>query len=127
MNMFSHIKKYEFTLRARFCRAHSWHGRSHVLGRTFVHSVAPTECTNGTVTLCVCPSRERQLQNFHRGRAPRRSVDSLKSNLRMRAKSTSSRPGRCTAMIVETLPGLGVIAPACRCCRTLGAVTVEQA
>ena len=41
-------------------------------------------------------------------------LDSLKSNLRMQAESTSSRRGRCTAMIVETLAGLGVIAPACQ-------------
>ena len=42
------------------------------------------------------------------------ALDSLKSNLRVRAESTSSRPGRCTSMIAETLAGLGVIAPACQ-------------
>ena len=42
------------------------------------------------------------------------TLDSLKSNLRVRAESTSSRPGRCTAMIAETLAGLGVNASACQ-------------
>ena len=42
------------------------------------------------------------------------ALDSLKINLEMRAELTNSRPGRCTAMIVETLAGLGVIAPACQ-------------
>ena len=42
------------------------------------------------------------------------TLDSPKSNLRMQAESTSSRPGRCTAMVLETLAGLGMIAPACQ-------------
>ena len=42
------------------------------------------------------------------------TLDSLKSNLQTQAESTSSRPGRCTVMIAETLAGLGVIAPACQ-------------
>ena len=41
-------------------------------------------------------------------------LDSLKSNLQTQAESISSRPGRWTVMIVETLAGLGVIAPACQ-------------
>ena len=42
------------------------------------------------------------------------TLDSLKSNLQMQVESTSSRRGRCTVMIVETVAGLGVIAPACQ-------------
>ena len=80
-----------------------------------MHSVAPTECTDGNDTLCVDPSRPWCLQNLHHVEERfEPALDSLKINLEMRAELTNSRPGRCTAMIVETLAGLGVTAPACQ-------------
>ena len=82
---------------ARYCT--QWHPLSAVMAMTRCASAraVPGACKTFTVEELLEPT-----------------LDSLKSNLRIRAESTSSRPGRCTAMIVETLAGLGMIAPACQ-------------
>ena len=87
------------TSEARYCT--QWHPLSAVTALRTLIAVASARAVRGA---CKSFTVEERFEP---------ALDSLKSNLRMRAESTSSRPGRCTAMIVETLAGLGVIAPAC--------------